>query len=385
MDVAEFADWLTGMERLSGEQGALALVALERVVGRSGGSSGRSSAEAAPEAKASAAEGARRKASRAERDPLARLGDRKVARFGCGHCGADEIVGWGRSHGLPRYRCKACGRTFNAATGTGMARLRKKDRWLDQAQAMIEGVSLAKAAERCSVHPTTAYRWRHRFLSAPALDKPHTLQGIVEADETFILESFKGRRSGLTRQARKRGGKSRHPGPFADNIPVLVARDRSGATTDAVLPEDTAVCITQALAGAMSPANVLVCDGGWPLRSFARRAKTGPRRSRSGEAAARRARHPHQQRQRLSFAPQGVDAPLPWRRDQEPAQLSGMAPRPRSRCWSRSARLVARSARSGSLPTANAISAKKGIVKKRNLGYGDSMGQNRFLRTRPAV
>jgi hypothetical protein len=27
-------------------------------------------------------------------------------------------------------------RTFNAATGTGMARLRKKDRWLDQAQAM---------------------------------------------------------------------------------------------------------------------------------------------------------------------------------------------------------------------------------------------------------
>ena len=40
-------------------------------------------------------------------------------------------------------------RTFNAATGTGMAGLRKKDRWLDQAQAMIEGVSLAKAAERC--------------------------------------------------------------------------------------------------------------------------------------------------------------------------------------------------------------------------------------------
>ena len=273
MDVAEFADWLAGMERLSGEQGALALVELEKLVERSGVSGGRPSAAAAPEAKASPGEGERRKASWAERDALAKLGERKVERLGCAHCGADEIVGWGRSHGLPRYRCKACGRTFNAATGTGMARLRKKDRWLDQAQAMIEGVSLAKAAERCGVHPTTAYRWRHRFLSAPALDKPHTLQGIVEADETFILESFKGRRSGLTRPPRKRGGKSRHPGPFADNIPVLVARDRSGATTDAVLPEDTAVCITQVLAGAMSPANVLLCDGGRPLRSFARRAK----------------------------------------------------------------------------------------------------------------
>ncbi len=138
---------------------------------------------------------------------------------------------------------------------------------------MIEGVSLAKAAERCGVHPTTAYRWRHRFLSAPALDKPQILQGIVEADETFILESFKGRRSGLARKARKRGGKARHPGAFSDNIPVLVARDRSGATTDAVLPEDTALCITQALSSAMSPANLLVCDGGRPLRAFARRAK----------------------------------------------------------------------------------------------------------------
>ena len=95
----------------------------------------------------------------------------------------------------------------------------------------------------------------------------------MEADETFILESFKGRRSGLARKARQRGGKARHPGAFSDNIPVLVARDRSGVTIDAVLPEDTAVCITHALSSAMSPANTLVCDGGKPLRAFARRAK----------------------------------------------------------------------------------------------------------------
>jgi len=272
MEMGEFADWLSEMERLSGEQIALALTELGEVARRS--NDGGLSPEARLEEEESSTEvGARRKDSRIERDALATIGDRKVERLGCAHCGAEEIVGWGRSHGMPRYRCKACGRTFNAATGTGMARLRKKDRWFDQAQAMIEGVSLAKAAERCGVHPTTAYRWRHRFLTAPALDKPQTLQGIVEADETFILESFKGRRSGMTRKARKRGGKARHPGPFSDNIPVLVARDRSGATIDAVLPEDTAVCITEALAGAVSPANVLVCDGGLPLRGFARRAK----------------------------------------------------------------------------------------------------------------
>ena len=117
-----------------------------------------------------------------------------------------------------------------------MARLRKKDRWLDYAQAMIEGRSLVKTAELCGVHPSTAFRWRHRFLGSPAADKPRTLSGIVEADETFLLESFKGRRSDLPRKARRRGGLARHPGLYQENIPILVARDRRGATFDAVLP-----------------------------------------------------------------------------------------------------------------------------------------------------
>ena len=66
---------------------------------------------------------------------------------------------------------------------------------------MIEGKSLARTAELCGVHPTTAFRWRHRFLSAPGADKPRKLSGIVEVDETFILESFKGRWSDLPRKA----------------------------------------------------------------------------------------------------------------------------------------------------------------------------------------
>jgi transposase-like protein len=35
----------------------------------------------------------------------------------------------GRSRGLARFRCKTCGRTFNALTKTPMAHLRKKERW----------------------------------------------------------------------------------------------------------------------------------------------------------------------------------------------------------------------------------------------------------------
>jgi hypothetical protein len=98
------------------------------------------------------------------------------------------------------------------------------------------------------------------------------LSGIVEADETFILESFKGRWSDLPRAARKRGGKARHPGPYQDNIPILVARDRKGATFDAVLPQVDGASIGAALAGIVTPGNHLIGDGGRPIAAFARRA-----------------------------------------------------------------------------------------------------------------
>ena len=107
----------------------------------------------------------------------------------------------------------------------------------------------------------------------PASDKPRSLRGIVEADETFILESFKGRRSDLPRTARKRGGTARHAGAYQDNIPVLVARDRKGATFDAVLPQDDSAAIAAALTGVVAPGNHLIGDGGKSLAAFARRAK----------------------------------------------------------------------------------------------------------------
>jgi transposase-like protein len=254
MKSEDFAAWLSAISGMSGGQREEAMAALER---------------AAAAAKSGATKTGR--PSRRE-DGLGTGGVERVAAQGCPHCAGREIVGWGRSDGLLRYRCKSCRRTFNALTKTPMAHLRKKEKWLDHARAMIEGKSLAKTAALCGVHPTTAFRWRHRFLRAPSVNKPRTLRGIVEADETFILESFKGQRSDLPRTARKRGGKARHPGPYQDSIPVLVARDRRGSTFDAVLPQVTSTAIGAALAGIVTPVNHLVGDGGLPIAGFARRA-----------------------------------------------------------------------------------------------------------------
>jgi len=203
---------------------------------------------------------------------VADLGQRRVDSVGCPHCEGRDVVRWGRASALPRYRCKTCRRTFNALTKTPLAHLRLKDKWPIQAKAMIEGVSTAKAAKQCGVHYTTAFRWRHRFLEALASDKPQTLSGIVEGDETFILESFKGKRSAMPRKARKRGGKPAKCGISTEQIPVLVARDRHGATTDAVLPKLNRLSITAALNGIVTSANEFCCDGGTAIVAFARKA-----------------------------------------------------------------------------------------------------------------
>ena len=191
--------------------------------------------------------------------------------MGCPHCSSHEIAPWGSASAMPRYRCKSCKRTFSGLTKTPLARLRQKDKWLEQAKAMTDGVSVAKTAKRCSVHHTTAFRWRHRFLASPALDKPRMLSGIVESDELFILKSYKGKRSGMPRVSRRRGGKAAKRGLSAEQIPVIVARDRTGATTDAVLLKLNRVSIEAAIGGVVTPVNQFCCDGGTAIAAFAKR------------------------------------------------------------------------------------------------------------------
>jgi len=85
-------------------------------------------------------------------------------------------------------------------------------------------------------------------------------------------DPFKGRRSDLPPPARKRGGKAAKRGVSAEQIPILVARDRQGATTDAVLPKLSRAAITTVPGGVVTPDNQLCCDGGKAIVGFARKA-----------------------------------------------------------------------------------------------------------------
>jgi len=112
----------------------------------------------------------------------------------CPHSEGGRVVRNGQADGLQRYKCRGCSKTFNALTATPLARLRQRHKWLEQARVLDEGLTVHQAAERLQVAPSTAFRWRHRFLSLAQQAKSALLCGIAEADETFILRSAKGQR-----------------------------------------------------------------------------------------------------------------------------------------------------------------------------------------------
>ena len=186
----------------------------------------------------------------------------------CPHCEGTRVVRNGSASGLQRYKCRTCRRTFNALSTTPLARLRMKAKWLQQQDVLLQGLSVSQAAATLDVADTTAFRWRHRFLQLAQTVKATTLAGVVEADETFFLRSSKGQRSG--RKPRKRGGRASREERGMDLMPVLVARDRSGATADFLLEAVSKACLSQALKPRIQSDAILCTDGSAAMAAAAR-------------------------------------------------------------------------------------------------------------------
>ena len=187
----------------------------------------------------------------------------------CGHCHSRDVRGWSSQGGLKRYRCKACSKTFNALTGTPLAYLHRRDAWFAYAQALADGLSLRKAAKRCGIALDTSFRWRHRFLASAKTVKAKTVKGILEADETFIRRSAKGSKRLVGRVPRKRGTPAKAGLSSDDYVPVLIVRDRHGATTDQVLPDLEGTTFARALKPVVAQDALLVSDGRTAYAQFA--------------------------------------------------------------------------------------------------------------------
>ena len=149
----------------------------------------------------------------------------------CPHCHSSNFKKHGLRNELIRYQCRDCGKTFNALTGTPLAGLRKKELWLKYSKCLLESTTIREAAKILNISKITSFIWRHRMLKTSQGSEEQVLYGVVEADETFFLESMKGNRN-LGRSARKRGGKASKRGVSKEQVSVLVACDRNGHEAD---------------------------------------------------------------------------------------------------------------------------------------------------------
>ena len=226
---------------------------------------------------------------------LALLSQLRGADRCCPACASKHWHRHGQANGLQRYRCRDCRRSFNDLSGTPLARLRLREKWIDYLGALLDSLPVRGAADRVKVHRNTAFRWRHRFLAKVKDDRPQRLHGIAEADEMFLLESQKGSRR-MSRPPRKRGGSAHRRGISRELDCILVARDRSGQTVDALTGRGaiSAAQLEKHLLPMLDPQVLLVTDANAAYRAFSRRhgiahqwvnLRAGVRTRRSSEGA----------------------------------------------------------------------------------------------------
>jgi transposase-like protein len=154
----------------------------------------------------------------------------------CPHCGCMHIIRHGhRKDGTQRYLCRDCKKTFVATTNSIVSGTRKDlatwERYID---CMMNALSLQKTAVTCGICLYTAFLWRHKILDAlQNMANGVTLEGIVEADETFFDTSYKGNHCKsktfqMPRKAHKRGHATHLRGLSHEKICVPCAVNRTG-------------------------------------------------------------------------------------------------------------------------------------------------------------
>jgi len=126
----------------------------------------------------------------------------------CPHCGHNKYVKFGFKSKSQRYKCKSCERSFTEYTGTWMAGIHSKQKLDGYLNIMMQEKSLDKIKVALSMNKKTAFDWRHKVLASLSDSDKDYFTGITESDETFFLNSEKGRKV-TNRDPRKRGGTSK--------------------------------------------------------------------------------------------------------------------------------------------------------------------------------
>lgn len=188
----------------------------------------------------------------------------------CPICGASGAVKNGHDRcGLQRFTCHnpECGCHFTAIPGTHLSGMRMPDKWIAFVDSLAEQRSLDWVKQHLGISRKTGFAWRKRFLGSADEIPADMLGGIVEADETYFVRSFKGHRGWKTghppenRPPRYCGSGAVSRGLSSEQVPVVTALDRNGRVVQGVLSERSDTKILEMLAGRIEVRSVICSDG----------------------------------------------------------------------------------------------------------------------------
>ncbi len=143
----------------------------------------------------------------------------------------------GMQHGKQRYRCKACGKTFVESSNSVMRGSHyDKETWISLIEDTFNGLSLDHSAAKLGMTHQTAFNMRHKILLAMEeieRENPIILGNVQEFDETYVLESEKGKKFGpdAKRPPRKRGKKATKRGLSKEQVCIITGVERKGDAT----------------------------------------------------------------------------------------------------------------------------------------------------------
>lgn len=142
-----------------------------------------------------------------------------------------------------------------------MAGIHHKDKMDGYLELMVQEKSLDRIKEALSMNKKTAFDWRHKILVSLSENGKSDFTGITESDETFFLNSEKGR-AVTNPEPRKRGGKSKTRGISNDQVAVLVTQDRKSSIdlTVATMGRLKKSDIENAIGGRIKPDQTILCS-----------------------------------------------------------------------------------------------------------------------------
>jgi transposase-like protein len=184
----------------------------------------------------------------------------------CPYCGSEHVIRYGKKCGKQRFLCKSCERTFVTTTHTIMSNSHQGiSVWKDVIADTFDGVSIDRTAERLALSHQSVFDMSHKILVALGDIEDSVLGGVSELDETYVLDSYKGKKlpENVTRSSRKHGAKAQKRGISNEYLCICTGVQRSGKAVAVTVnrAKPTVQELEEAFENRLDKGALLLCDG----------------------------------------------------------------------------------------------------------------------------